>query len=115
MTIHCQLVTCSSQACLTGPIQSVSFLTGPLTPSNGLPNGSRFCKSLQTRNVYGVTAKFPPGKPLSRPTCLTSPIQSGPVKPSQTQSNQIQPPLPLPPLTHPFSGWLTIGKLKQLF
>ena len=33
----------------------VFFLTGNLTPSNGLPNGSDFSKYLKTRKVYGLT------------------------------------------------------------
>jgi len=35
---------------------------GSITVSNGSPNGSDFCKALQTRKVYGLTGKTTPGR-----------------------------------------------------
>ena len=45
-------------ACSMTEAPFVSFLTGYLTLSNGLPNGSDFCKCFQTRNVDGLTGFF---------------------------------------------------------
>jgi imidazolonepropionase-like amidohydrolase len=82
---------------------------GSLTAPDGSPNGSDFCKSLQTRKVDGLTGKTPPGSPCSPKTSgrrranlpsmpllpEESQTQSNPVKPSQTKSNR-----PLPPRFH---------------
>jgi hypothetical protein len=87
---------------------TASVLTGHLTRSNGLPNGSNFCKSLKTRKVYGLTGKTPPGSPYGKPhPSPTSPTRpsgltsSNPVQPNPTKSNQIQPGPPLPPAPLP--------------
>jgi hypothetical protein len=83
---------------------TASFLTGHLTPPDGLPDGSNFCKSLKSRNVDGLTGKIPPGSHLcpTSPTRPTRPTPSKLVKPSPTKSNQIQPgPLYTP---HPTLG-----------
>ena len=37
---------------------------GCLTLPDGLPDGSNFCKSLQSRKVDGLTAQTPPGSPI---------------------------------------------------
>src|SRR5689334_4770447 len=97
--------------------QSTTFLpdasNGCLTAPNGLPNGSDFCKSLQTRKVDGLTGKTPPGSPADdrsgpwAPMAEQNPTQpairsafgeggSNPVKPGQTESNH-----PLPSLFQP--------------
>jgi hypothetical protein len=34
---------------------------GSLTPANGSPNGSNFCKCLERRKVDGLTGKTTPG------------------------------------------------------
>jgi hypothetical protein len=96
----------------------------PLTAPNGSPNGSDFCKHLIRRKVYGLTGKIPPGSlpeasfprsmidvqcsmfDVSPSTDRGLPITDHPlVKPSQAQSNQIQPNPTTTP--HPF---FTSGK-----
>jgi hypothetical protein len=67
---------------------------GGLTLSNDLPNGLSFCKYLKLRNVYGLTGKLRPGKPiLTQRAASMLPSESGsnPVQPSPTQSNPVQP------------------------
>src|ERR1051325_11810000 len=108
MTIYCRMLIAESNSARTAAVVKVGrgVPTAPLsllTPSDGLSDGSCFCKSLQSRNLDRLTAKSPPGSPLSRPTCLTSlasPTQLSSVKPSQTESNPVKPP-PLPPTAHP--------------
>jgi hypothetical protein len=107
MTTHCRVSSVESRVITakvgrgvpTAPLRPDAFLTGNLTPSNGLPNGSDFCKSLQSRKVYGLTGKIPPGSPLGLtcPTCPTGLTSSNPVQPNPTKSNQIQPGPPLYP------------------
>ena len=71
---------------------------GCLTVSYGQPNGSDFCKSLQSREVYGLTGKSPPGSHLSIHQSITPALHHS----SPGWSNQIQPgPTTPPPPTKP--------------
>src|SRR6266850_3442928 len=60
---------------------------GCLTLPDGLPDGSNFCKSLQSRKVDGLTAQIPPGRLYCMPLSGLPPrssSQSNPVQPSPT-------------------------------
>jgi hypothetical protein len=86
----------------TAPLRRRAFLTGDLTLSNGLPNGSDFCKSLKTQKVYGLTGKIPPGRHY--PACSAEATERTRVQPRLPSVGLLAKEGPPPALRSAFGG-----------